>query len=135
MEKEFFEKTPFLNHYQAIKEFAKLFCEGFLKNSDLSYSVVCERKEDIISVRNQLFYEINLILNFDNNINSTLCGISMYTLDELARNFCATIASTTEKNILNEIINKQNINYKISVSINTSAISMRRAQVLRRNYC
>jgi len=105
MEKEFFEKTPFLNHYQAIKEFAKLFCEGFLKNSDLSYSVVCERKEDIISVRNQLFYEINLILNFDNNINSTLCGISMYTLDELARNFCATIASTTEKNILNEIPN------------------------------
>ncbi|APJ03769.1 PD-(D/E)XK nuclease family protein [Silvanigrella aquatica] len=103
MELEFFEKSLFLCEYKSIKEFAKIFNECFKSNYTTQWSIVCERKEDLITVRNQVLFEIEQLQEKNPHNSEGLFGISMYTLDNLARNFCATIAATTNKNIINEI--------------------------------
>ncbi len=92
----------FLCQHKSIKEFAKNFCAKQQIDENINWSVVCERKEDLIAIRNQLFHEIEKHNPACEPSNSVM-GISMYTLDSLARNFCATLASTTDKKILSEL--------------------------------
>ena len=103
VEKEFFEKSMFLCEYKAIQEFAKNFSAHFKKDYLTQWSIVCERKEDLITVRNQVLYEIEKKIPKNELPPQALFGISMYTLDNLARNFCATIAATNNKKIVQEI--------------------------------
>jgi PD-(D/E)XK nuclease superfamily len=103
VEKEFFEKSMFLCEYKAIQEFAKNFSSHFKKNYGTQWSIVCERKEDLITVRNQILHEIEKYIPNNENHPQALFGISMYTLDNLARNFCATLAATNDKKLIQEI--------------------------------
>ncbi|WGL59896.1 PD-(D/E)XK nuclease family protein [Pigmentibacter sp. JX0631] len=102
MKKEFFEHSMFLYNYKIIAEFIEHYCEkSNTKNNH--WSIVCERKEDLITIRNQIFYELKKFNSSKNKFNS-VHGISMYTLDNLARNFCASLAAS-DKAILNKIPN------------------------------
>ncbi|WP_186644475.1 RecB family exonuclease [Fluviispira vulneris] len=108
MKKNFYEDSMFLCRHKSIKEFAMNFCAKQQVDENVNWSVVCERKEDLIVIRNQLFYQIEKYNPACEKTNSVM-GISMYTLDSLARNFCATLASTNNKKIqseLPEFINK-----------------------------
>nr|BFD32159.1 hypothetical protein GTC16762_17770 [Pigmentibacter ruber] len=100
MKKEFFEHSMFLCNYKIITEFIQHYSE-YSCAKDIHWSIVCERKEDLITFRNQIFHELKKL---NRNNNKSVYGISMYTLDNLARNFCASI-STSDKNILNHIPN------------------------------
>ncbi len=102
MKKEFIEHSMFLCNYISLKEFSLNFVSNLKNNKKQNWSIVCERKEDLITIRNQIFYEIGKLDGSDKN-SLTLYGISMYTLDNLARNFCASIASTSFKKFRNEI--------------------------------
>ncbi len=103
VEKEFFEKSMFLCEHKAIQEFAKNFSSHFKKNYTMQWSIVCDRKEDIITVLNQFINEIEKKMQNNKSHSQALFGISMYTLDNLAKNFCATFSATTNKNIVKEI--------------------------------
>lgn len=102
MKKEFIEHSMFLCNYISLKEFSLNFVNNFKINKNKHWSIVCERKEDLITIRNQIFYEIGTLDSCNKNYQ-TLYGISMYTLDNLARNFCASIAATSFKKFRNEI--------------------------------
>ncbi|KAB8033482.1 PD-(D/E)XK nuclease family protein [Fluviispira multicolorata] len=102
MKKDFFENSMFLCNHKGIKEFAENFINQQIKEDNIQWSVICERKEDLIAIRNQLFYEIDKQNHTQNNTNAIM-GISMYTLDSLAQNFCSTLAATTNKKLLAEL--------------------------------
>lgn len=103
MERKFFQKSMFLCEHKAIHEFAKNFSSHFKKDNSAQWSIVCERKEDLITIRNQIFYEIEKDMPNNKILPQAIFGISMYTLDNLARNFCATLAATTNKKRVQEI--------------------------------
>ena len=86
VEKEFFEKSMFLCEYKAIHEFAKNFSSHFKRDYSSQWSIVCERKEDLITIRNQVLHEIDKQMASNNNYSQALFGISIYTLDNLAKN-------------------------------------------------
>ncbi|MBX9703274.1 MAG: PD-(D/E)XK nuclease family protein [Silvanigrellaceae bacterium] len=57
----FFSDSLFLCDNQAIKLFAQCFLNHILSSEDKQkkFTVICERKEDIVSIQTQIFYEIN----------------------------------------------------------------------------
>lgn len=100
MKKEYIEHSMFLCNYGSIKEFSLLFNADIHKKQN--WSIVCERKEDLITIRNQIFYELQKS-DTTKKYSNSIYGISMYTLDNLARNFCASLSTVTNKKIRNEI--------------------------------
>jgi hypothetical protein len=84
----------FLCTHKAIEDFA----EYYLNQPKKSYSIVCERKEDIIAIRNQVFFEIE-----KRTKNPVVSGISMFTLDSLAKNYCATLSAITHQDLIRQI--------------------------------
>lgn len=94
----FLESSMFLCQHKAIGQFAEHYLESY--GSNTSYSIVCERKEDVISVRNQLFYEIE---KRSRQPRMAISHISMFTLDSLAKNFCATLSSITHSGLKKQI--------------------------------
>lgn len=103
VELEYIETSMFLCNSKAIQEFSKNFANYFKKNYTDTWSIICERKEDLITIRNQVLHEISKEMSI--NESDTFFGISMYTIDNLARNFCSSIASTTNSEILHELPN------------------------------
>ncbi len=106
MEKVYCERSLFLCQHQALQEFAQLFFDSFKKDPKIQWSVVCERKEDLITIRHQIFFEIQKLFAHTHHtlfsttpISSVLGGISMYTLDKLAQNFAATLASSPPQSL------------------------------------
>lgn len=88
----FIENNMFLCSHKAIE----FFVAEYLRMPKRSYAVVCERKEDVIAVRNQIYFEIE---KQSQKSIPALCGISIFTLDHLGRNFCATMANTSHPDL------------------------------------
>ncbi|KAB8040694.1 hypothetical protein GCL60_01860 [Silvanigrella paludirubra] len=103
MKKEYVENSMFLCNYKSLQLFVDEFIKHYKNDLNTQWSIVCERKEDLVTIRNQVLFEIEKRL-FDNKTNTkSFFGISMYTLDNLARNFCASLSSTSSLKIKNEI--------------------------------
>lgn len=87
----FTENTLFLCKHKALKLFTKNYAENYNINHNKKWSIICERKEDIVTVRNQIFLELEAI---HQSPIKALSGISIYTLDTLAQKICASLAHT-----------------------------------------
>jgi len=96
MKHTFVEQSHFLCTHRAIALFAKSYVDCYSIKKNTRWSVVCERKEDLKAVRQQLFFEMN-------QKDTVVSGISMFTLDTLAQNFCAALASTSHAQLRREI--------------------------------
>lgn len=90
----FIQNTPFLCEHRALKQFAQNYIEHYSLFSNQHWTIVCERKEDIISIRNQIFIEIERI---SNKKKTTLSGISIFSLDTLGQKICASLSHIEDK--------------------------------------
>lgn len=86
--KEWIHNSLFLQEAESVKEFASLIATHDTEH----FAIVCERKEDIPAIRAQLFHEIKKLKNAEVMVG----GVSTYTLDRLAENFCSTFANSSE---------------------------------------
>lgn len=87
----FVESSLFLHEHAAIQQFAQQYVRHFNLSDSAQWSIVCERKEDVTAIRDQVFSAIQA-LQAESDVQ--ICsGISVYTLDQLAQNFCYCIAS------------------------------------------
>ena len=95
----------FLCEQPFVQEFAKKVVlatheDGFASNktfaSNTTFSVVCERKEDLVALRSQLFYALNAERALAGlPATDVVAGVSMYTLDSLGEYFSATFANSS----------------------------------------
>lgn len=96
----FVESSLFLHQHAAIKQFAQRYTTHFNLSDTAQWSVVCERKEDVTPIRAQIFSEIRA----QQGEKNTFCsGISVYTLDQLAQNFCYCLSAITNHDLQKKI--------------------------------
>lgn len=86
-------KSFFLAEHESLADFARLILStSATRNS--RFTVVCERKEDLKAVRAQLFHLLQQ--GSPQTYANVVGGISMFTLDNLAQNFVASLANSSK---------------------------------------
>ncbi|MES2615163.1 MAG: PD-(D/E)XK nuclease family protein [Bdellovibrionota bacterium] len=96
----FTQQSVFLCGHKAIKLFAQHYNQSYNINSSQHWSILCERKEDIVNIRNQIFIELESITQ---KKVAFLSGISIYTLDTLAQKICASLAHIEQEKYRQQI--------------------------------
>ncbi|MEY4065526.1 MAG: hypothetical protein RIR26_1734 [Pseudomonadota bacterium] len=93
-----------LAEHSVYESLAQELIESALSGSHQRWNVVCERKEDLVSIRTQIFsllknkYE----LAFPEEELQAWAGLSLYTPDTLVRNFALTLSHNTAKQLGDE---------------------------------
>jgi hypothetical protein len=101
MKQSFLAHGFFLTEHVVYEKLAQELITSFENKTPQRWSIVCERKEDLLSIRTQLFSLLKQIYKnkFPDSNLSAWAGISLYTPDSLVRNFALTFSHNTVKQI------------------------------------
>lgn len=94
MKQTFLAHGFFLTEHTVYENLAQELIHSFESKSPQRWSIVCERKEDLLSIRTQIFSLLKQIYK-EKNPSSNLsawAGVSLYTPDSLVRNFALTFS-------------------------------------------
>ncbi|MFZ9520316.1 MAG: PD-(D/E)XK nuclease family protein [Silvanigrellaceae bacterium] len=87
-----------LAEHKVFESLAQVLLDSTNCGSNKRWSIVCERKEDLLAVRTQIFSLLRQRQSETNPQNQLKqwAGISLYTPDTLVRNFCLTLSHNKE---------------------------------------
>ena len=94
MTKTFHAQGFLLAEHPVFESLAQVLLDSTSTGSNKRWTIVCERKEDLLAVRTQIF---SLLRQKQSNAAPETqlkqwAGISLYTPDTLVRNFCLTLS-------------------------------------------
>lgn len=104
MRQSFLAHGFFLSEHAVYESLAQELLKRFHSKSLQRWNIVCERKEDLLSIRTQIFSLLNKIhkQNHPDEKIDVWAGVSLYTPDSLVRNFAMTLSHNSVKQIGSE---------------------------------
>jgi len=101
MKQSFLAHGFFLTDHSVYEKLAQELMSSFKNKTPQRWSIVCERKEDLLSIRTQIFSLLKekYKKKFSDSNLSAWAGVSLYTPDSLVRNFALTFSHNTPSQI------------------------------------